>query len=77
MGVLFWVYMRYSLEDITNEHIAEVIDSYIHSQRDRSLLKRRYIDGLVYEELSEEFFLSTVQVKRIIYKQSEILFKHL
>lgn len=77
MGVLFWVYMRYSLEDITNEHIAEVIDSYIHSQRDRNLLKRRYIDGLVYEELSEEFFLSTVQVKRIIYKQSEILFKHL
>ena len=77
MGVLFWVYMRYSLEDITNEHIAEVIDSYIHSQRDRKLLKRRYIDGLVYEELSEEFFLSTVQVKRIIYKQSEILFKHL
>ena len=75
---LFWYTMRkHCLDDITNEHIAHIIDSYIHSQRDRALLKRRYIDGIVYEDLAEEFYLSTVQVKRIIYKESEIIFKHI
>lgn len=65
------------LENITNTQIRNVIDEYIHSERDRALLKRRYIDGICFEPLAEEFDLSVVQVKRIVYKQSEHLFKHL
>lgn len=68
--------MKYYLEDITNSRISEVIDEYIHSERDRALLKRRLIDGICYEPLAEEFNLSTVQTKRIVYKLSEIVFKH-
>lgn len=66
-----------NLENITNSQIAYVIDEYIHSQRDREILKDRYINGLTFDCLSEKHFMSTVQVKRIVYKQSEILFRHL
>ena len=59
--------------DITNTEIAYYIDEYIRSERDRAMLKRRYIDGICYEPLAEEFELSTVQTKRIIKKQSTIL----
>ena len=59
------------LENITNSQIRNVIDEYIHSERDRALLKRRFIDGICYEPLAEEFDLSVVQTKRIVYKQGD------
>lgn len=62
--------------EYSNSQIENIIDEYIHSERDRALLKRRLIDGICYEPLAEEFDLSTVQTKRIVYKLSEIVFKH-
>lgn len=63
--------------EYTNSQIRELIDEYIHSERDRGILKRRLIDGICYEPLAEEFDLSTVQVKRIIYREQNRLFRHL
>lgn len=63
--------------DYTNSQIKALIMEHIHSARDRKLLYRRLVDGITFEKLAEEFCLSTVQVKRIIYKGEEILFKHL
>lgn len=63
--------------EYSNIQIAEIIDEYIHSERDRAILKRRLIDGICFEPLAEEFDLSTVQIKRIIYKGQEKVFKHL
>lgn len=57
-----------------NSDIEKIIDEYIHSERDRAILKRRYIDGIIYERLAEEFDLSTRQIKNIIYKNELILF---
>lgn len=54
-----------------------LIDEWIFSERDRNLLKRRLLDGIKYEDLAEEFDMSVRQVKTVIYKQSEKLFKHL
>ncbi len=54
----------------------EVIAEYVHSQRDRDLLLRRYIDGVTFEKLAEEFGLSDRQVKNIVYKYEVILFKY-
>jgi hypothetical protein len=59
------------LSNITNTQISHIIDEYIHSERDRALLKRRFIDGICYEPLAEEFDLSVVQTKRIVYKQGD------
>ena len=63
--------------DYTNSRISAVIDEYIHSERNRKLLKRRYIDGITYERLAEEFDLSVRQTKAIVYQSEAAVFKRL
>lgn len=62
--------------EYTNSQITALIDEYVHKERDRALLKRRLIDGVVFEKLAEEFDLSVRQTKTIVYKAQEQLFKH-
>ena len=66
-----------NLQDKTNSEIRYIIDEYVHSERDRAILKRRLIDGICYEPLAEEFDLSTLTVKRIVRKQSDKLLNHI
>lgn len=61
--------------EYTNSQIRELISEHIHSERDRRILYRRLVDGVCYEPLAEEFQLSVTQVKRIIKKESERLFR--
>lgn len=61
----------------TNSQISQVIDEHIHSERDRKILKRRFIDGICYDPLAEEFDLSVRQIKNIVYKSEKILFKYM
>lgn len=63
--------------DYTNSQMTALIEDLIHSSRNREILKRRLIDGIVFEKLSEEFAMSTRQIKNIVYKAEEQLFKHL
>lgn len=63
--------------EYTNSEITNLIDEHIHSERDRAILKRRLVDGIRYEKLAEEFELSVRQVKNIVYKAEEKLFKYL
>ena len=63
--------------EYTNSQIREIIAEYIHSERDRKMLERRLIDGITFERLAEEYELSVSQVKRIIWKDSEIIFRKL
>ena len=60
--------------EYSNSEIEKAIDEYIHSERDRKILKRRLIDGICYEPLAEEFSLSVRQIKKIVYLQQEKLF---
>lgn len=63
--------------DITRQELSDLIDSYCFSERNRSLIKRRLLDGICFEPLAEEFDLSVRQVKNIVYKEQEKIFKHL
>ena len=63
--------------EYTNSQIRELISEYIHSERDRAVLNRRLVDGLTFERLAEEFDMSVKQVKNIVYKQQDELFKHI
>lgn len=63
--------------EYTNSEIGKAIDEYIHSYRDRMILRRRLIDGILYDELADEFNLSVRHIKRIVYTGQDILFKHL
>ena len=65
------------MKDYTNSQICALIDEHIHSERDRKILKRRLCDGIVYEALAEEFDMSDSQIKRIIYKLQDRLFRYL
>ena len=40
-------------------------------------MERRLIDNVTIERLAEEFDLSVSQTKRIIWKHSETVFRHL
>ena len=53
------------------------IDEWILNERNRNILKRRLLDGLTYERLSEEFDLSVQQIKNIVYKCQDKVFRHL
>ena len=65
------------LDDISNSEIEQAIDEWIHSERDRKILKRRLIDGICYEPLAWEFDMSVRQMKNIVSRAEEKLFKHL
>ena len=65
------------MKEYTNDEMILAIELYIHSQRDRAILRRRLIDGICFEPLAEEFDLSVRQIKRIVYKQQERLFSHI
>lgn len=69
--------MRLNLDEISNSQLAEAIDEWIHSERDRLILKRRLIDGIYYEPLADEFNISVRQIKEIVRKAENKLFKHL
>ncbi len=63
--------------DISRSELSALIDEWIFKERDRAILKRRLLDGICYEPLAEEFGLSVRQVKRIVYKAEEQIFKHI
>lgn len=59
---------------LDNSEIERRIDERIRHERNRRILKRRLIDGICYEPLAEEFELSVIQVKRIVYKFQDTIF---
>lgn len=68
---------KIEFSDISNSQIEHLIDEWVHSERDRKILKRRLIDGICYEPLAEEFDMSVRQMKNIVYKAQKELFKHI
>ena len=65
------------MRDYSRSEIEWAIDEYILNQKHRDIMRRRLIDGICYEPLSEEFDMSVSQIKRIIYKSQEIIFRHI
>lgn len=65
---------KYNLSRAQIEHL---IDQWIFSERDRSILKRRLLDHVLFEQLAEEFSLSVKQTKTIVYKALDRLEKHI
>lgn len=61
--------------DLPRSVIEHYIDEWIFSERDRAILKRRFLDGVCYEPLAYEFDMSVRQIKNIVYKQGNRLFQ--
>lgn len=59
------------------EHL---IDEWVigrNAERDRAIVKRRLLDGVMLEPLAEEFDLSVQQIKSIIYTAQNRISKHI
>ena len=63
--------------EYSNTQARQVIEEYIHVQRDRELMADRLINGYVIEKLAEKYELSPRQVWNIIKKNEEIIFRHI
>ena len=65
------------MRDVSRTELENAIDEWILNEKHRSILRRRLIDGLTYDRLSEEFDMSVRQIKTIVYKGEEKVFRHL
>lgn len=85
--------MNYDYDNISNTEIKNVINEYIHSERDRIILTLNLIDNYTYQQISDYLYsldmenrtkgmftnysLSAKQIGRVIAKKEQIIFKHL
>ena len=60
---------------LTVRELTEIIEQRVFSERDRQILKRRWIDDISYDDLAEEFYLSVERLKKIVKSHKEALFK--
>ena len=60
--------------DIRKSEVEHLIDEWILNERDRSILKRRLIDGITYEKIASEYDMSVRQIKNIVYKGEKKIF---
>lgn len=64
------------MKEYSRTELSSAIDEWILNEKHRAILKRRLLDGICFEPLAEEFDMSVSQIKRIVYKSQEILFRH-
>ena len=68
------------MRDYSSTELNSAIDEWIvgaNAQRNRAILKSRLIDGLTFDALAELYDMSPRQIKRIVYKSQEVLFRHI
>lgn len=65
------------MREYSRTEITTAIDEWILNERHRQILKSRLIDGRTFDELAEMYYMSPRQIKRIVYKCQETLFRHL
>lgn len=67
-------------EGLPRSEIERLIDEWIvgmlHAERNRRIMKRRYIDGLTYSAIAEEVEMSDWQVKNICYECCKRINRH-
>ena len=69
--------MKLENYNLSRSEWENLIDEWIFSERDRAMLKRNLLDGRTYEQIAEQFDMSTRQVARLIPKLQEKLFRRI
>lgn len=65
------------MRDYSRTEIVTAVDEWVLNEKYRAILKRRLIDHVTYDRLAEEFCMSPRQIKAIVYKEQERVFRHL
>jgi AraC-like DNA-binding protein len=63
--------------DIPRSEWEQLIDDWIFNEVHRKMLKRNLLDGCTYEQLAEQFGMSSRHIARIIPRLQTQLFKHI
>lgn len=63
--------------DISRSEWENLIDEWIFDETHRKMLKRNLLDGRTYEQIAEQFGMSSRQVARLIPKLQDKLFKRI
>lgn len=63
--------------DISRSEWEFLIDEWIFDETHRKMLKRNLLDGRTYEQIAEQFGMSSRQVARLIPKLQDKLFKRI
>lgn len=64
-------------DEMCREDWERLIDQWVHNEVDRKMLKRKYLDGICFEPLAEEFELSVNHCQARVKKAKLQLFKHI
>lgn len=64
------------LKKLTNKQIEFLIDEWIHNKRNRNLAKEKLIDGIGFEQLSEDYKLSVTRTKTIVKEVKQTILEH-
>ena len=62
--------------DLPRSSVERLIDEWCFNEKYRYILKRRLLDGICYETLSEETGMSVRQIKNIVYKEGDRVLRH-
>ena len=62
--------------EYSNSRLREIVADFIHDERARRIMLRRYQDNATLERIAEEEDLSVSPVKRIIKKHYDGVFCH-
>lgn len=68
--------MRLTELNIPKSELINLMDEWVYNVRNKRILQRK-IEGLTYEEVAEEFNLSTVRIKEIVKQSENLIIKHL
>lgn len=63
--------------EISNADISAAINLWVKNTRNREIMHDRLIKGMTYEKIAEKHDMSVRYIKTLIYRQEEIIFKHL
>lgn len=61
--------------DLSNSEIERRISEHIHSQRYRTIMRLRFIDGLTYDQISEVVEMSPRYLRSLVRRLTDILKK--
>ena len=63
--------------DLPRQEMERKNNEWIWKPRDREIVRLRLIERLTFAEIAEKVFLSERHTKRIYYRESAYLFRHL
>lgn len=63
--------------DVPRSVVEKAIDEWCFNELYRDVLKRRFLDGVTFERLSEEFDMSVRHIQNIVYKEGDRVLLHL